>query len=104
MVSRDIIQKIKKHVFDLNIHKDTQLLSSTGYNEVEGNYKVKTHAECPKNIFIVSKIMQFQGNSLIGSKYGVYPFTLKGDFDKGFNVDQKCKGVWFLKLKDFETV
>lgn len=98
VVSKDIIAKVKKHVFLKNISKDS-LMPSTG--EIESKYTVKTHSSCPNNIFVISTIVEFQSNKIANSRWGVYPFRINGDFDEKFDVE-KCKGKWFLGLKNVD--
>lgn len=98
-------QEILQGIVEKNLKKDMALLPSSGYNEVELDYKLMTNSDNPKNIFVVSMILAYDGTRLVGRKYGVYPHTLKGDFDNKFDVEKICKGKWFLKLKEVdETV
>lgn len=95
-------QDILKEVVKKNLAKDLAYLPTAGYNEVEMDYKLMTNSDNPKSIFVISKIIAYDGNKLVDRKFGVYPYTLKGEFDSKFDVDKICKGTWFLKLKEVD--
>jgi hypothetical protein len=98
-----IHDKILNSIVQRNISKDLQFLSSNGYNEVESDYKVMKNHLSPKNYFVISTILQYNGNSWIGSKYGVYPFDFNGNEDKKFDMSV-CNGLWFKSLKNYEAI
>ena len=81
-----MIEKIKKDITERSIKKNFTLLPQTGKSQHEFDYRFcKSELEGLKDYyFVVSKVMKYQGNSMVDYGYVVYVYDKNGNY---FSLD-----------------
>jgi hypothetical protein len=97
-----MIDKIKKDITERSIVKNFTLMPQSGKSSHEYGYRYcKSEMEGLENYyFVVSKVLQYQGGSMVDYGYSVYVYDKNGDFVEDPSITEKCKGKFFDSLKD----
>ena len=99
-----MIEKIKQDIVERSMRENFTILPQSGKSKHEFDYRYCTSDldNLQGYYFVVSKVMKYQGNSMVDYGYEVYVYDAKGNYVKDDNIKQKCKGKFFDSLKDIE--
>lgn len=98
-----MIQKIKDDIFHRSRKKNIAFFDS------ENNHQEYDYRYCTSNMdgmsgyyFVVSKLLQYKGNSISDFRYKVYVYDKDGNYIDDPKITELCKGKFFKTLKDIE--
>jgi hypothetical protein len=97
-----MIEKIKQDIVERSMRKNFTPLAQSGKSQHEFDYKYCTSdlSDLKGYYFVVSKIMKYQGSSMVDYGYEVYVYDKKGNFVDDPAIKGKCRGKFFDSLKD----
>lgn len=97
-----MIDKIKEDITRRSIKNNFNYLPQAGKSQHEFDYRFcKSDMKGFENYyFVVSKIMKYQGNSMVDYGYNVYVYDKNGKFIEDPKIQEKCKGSFFESIKD----
>ena len=97
-----MIDKIKEDIVERSMKKNFMPMPQSGKSQHEFDYQFCTSdlKELKGYYFVVSKIMKYQGSSMVDYGYEVYVYDKNGNYVDDSAIKNKCKGKFFDSLKE----